>query len=181
MEIVRTDTLFGSKKNIVGSTSADLVLETLGKVYIKTGKSTRTLTEILSEYSKTGNSSKESINSEELSKLLSEEYITNLIEQVLLKKGILGEYVPLRLVKDKGNYALPVYFNTKGEAQTISELNVKNKIETQDIVYGKKGVVTKGMCDLTIIGGYRQEIERLEGLIEALEERVAELEEEILE
>jgi hypothetical protein len=52
MNIVRTDTLFGSKKNIVGSTSSDLVLETLGKVYIKTGRSTKTLTEILSEYSK---------------------------------------------------------------------------------------------------------------------------------
>lgn len=41
-ELVRTDTLFGSKKNIIGSTSADLVLETLGKVYIKTGKSIKT-------------------------------------------------------------------------------------------------------------------------------------------
>ena len=51
-ELVRTETLFGSKKNIIGSTSTDLVLETLGKVYIKTGKSAKTLTEILSEYSK---------------------------------------------------------------------------------------------------------------------------------
>ena len=80
MEIVRTDTLFGSKKNIVGSTTADLVLETLGKVYIKTGKSTKTLTEILSEYSKEGNNRKSSeINTEEVSKLLSTEYMENLI------------------------------------------------------------------------------------------------------
>ena len=155
MEIVRTDTLFGSKKNIVGSTTADLVLETLGKVYIKTGKSTKTLTEILSEYSKEGNNRKSSeINTEEVSKLLSSEYMENLIIQVLNKKKIFGEFVTVDTVRSKGNYNLPIYFDSKAEAQTILGLSIQNKIETQDIVLGQKGVSAGGVCDLTISGGY---------------------------
>ena len=155
MEIVRTDTLFGSKKNIVGSTTADLVLETLGKVYIKTGKSTKTLTEILSEYSKEGNNRKSSeINTEEVSKLLSSEYMENLIIQVLNKKKIFGEFVTVDTVRSKGNYNLPIYFDSKAEAQTILGLSILNKIETQDIVLGQKGVSAGGVCDLTISGGY---------------------------
>jgi hypothetical protein len=38
--LVRTAELLGSKKNIVGGTNADLILETLGKIYIKSGKKT---------------------------------------------------------------------------------------------------------------------------------------------
>jgi len=33
--LVRTDTVFGKRVNLVGNISADLVLESLGKVYIK--------------------------------------------------------------------------------------------------------------------------------------------------
>ena len=154
-DIVRTDTLFGSKKNIVGSTSADLVLETLGKVYIKTGKSTKTLTEILSEYSKSGEGKNNtSIDAGEISKILSAEYMEDLIIQVLNKKRIFGEFVTIDSVRSKGNENLPIYFDSNAEAQTILGLSVKNKIETEDIVYGQKGVATSGMCDLTISGGY---------------------------
>jgi len=32
---MRTDTLFGKNVNVVGDVSADLVLESLGKIYIK--------------------------------------------------------------------------------------------------------------------------------------------------
>lgn len=44
--LVRTAELLGSKKNIVGSTSADLILETLGKIYIKSGKQTKLLNDV---------------------------------------------------------------------------------------------------------------------------------------
>jgi len=33
--LARTDTLFGKRVNVAGNISADLVLESLGKVYIK--------------------------------------------------------------------------------------------------------------------------------------------------
>ena len=39
-DLVRTEKLFGGNKTIVGSPSSDLILESLGKIYIKTGKST---------------------------------------------------------------------------------------------------------------------------------------------
>jgi hypothetical protein len=33
--LVKADTLFGKRVNVIGNISADLVLESLGKVYIK--------------------------------------------------------------------------------------------------------------------------------------------------
>lgn len=44
--LVRQGSLFGGNKNIVGNKYSDLVLETLGKVYIKTGNSSRVLNDI---------------------------------------------------------------------------------------------------------------------------------------
>ena len=44
--LVRTAELLGSKKNIVGGTNADLILETLGKIYIKSGKKTQLLNDV---------------------------------------------------------------------------------------------------------------------------------------
>ena len=156
MDIVRTDTLFGSKKNIVGSTSSDLVLETLGKVYIKTGKSTKTLTEILSEYSKNGTAQQieGSINQEQIAAVLSEEYLSTLINSVLLKNRIFGEFVTLDSVKGKGDENLPIYFNQQSIPETITGLSVEKKIETQDQVVGQKGVSTMGISDISVYGGY---------------------------
>lgn len=81
---------------------------------------------------------------------------------------------------------LPVYFDSNAEAQTILGLSVKNKIETEDYVYGRKGVATSGICDLTISGGYgsdmtitvsRSQLADLYNRIEELEEQVATLSE----
>ena len=47
MENVRIESFLGSDKVIVGNKYADLVLETLGKVYIKTGNSSRVLSDVL--------------------------------------------------------------------------------------------------------------------------------------
>ena len=44
--LIRTDYYLGNSKTIVGSPTADLVLETLGKVYIKYGKSTTLLNDL---------------------------------------------------------------------------------------------------------------------------------------
>ena len=46
-ELLRTDTIFGKRANIVGDISADLVLESLGKVYIKSRNSAKTLEEVI--------------------------------------------------------------------------------------------------------------------------------------
>lgn len=157
MNIVRTDTLFGSKKNIIGSTSADLVLETLGKVYIKTGKSAKTLTEILSEYSKkSGNetSGTGNITTEQIQNLLSAEYIKSLVDQVLKEHKIYGNFVTTESLQGVGNQNLPIYFDINSEPQTITGLEVTNKIYTDDEVRGEKGVSTAGVSDLTVIGGY---------------------------
>ncbi len=37
-DLIRTEKLFGGNKIIIGSPSSDLILESLGKIYIKTGK-----------------------------------------------------------------------------------------------------------------------------------------------
>lgn len=47
MENIRTESFLGSDKVIIGNKYADLVLETLGKVYIKTGNSSRVLSDVL--------------------------------------------------------------------------------------------------------------------------------------
>lgn len=47
MENVRTEQLLGNTKVIVGNKYSDLVLETLGKVYIKTGNNSRVLSDVL--------------------------------------------------------------------------------------------------------------------------------------
>lgn len=47
MENIRTETFLGSDKVIVGNKYADLVLETLGKVYIKAGNNSRVLSDVL--------------------------------------------------------------------------------------------------------------------------------------
>ena len=47
MENVRTEQLLGNTKVIVGNKYSDLVLETLGKVYIKTGNNSQVLSDVL--------------------------------------------------------------------------------------------------------------------------------------
>ena len=46
-DLVRTEKLFGGNKIIIGSPSSDLILESLGKIYIKTGKSTQLLDKVI--------------------------------------------------------------------------------------------------------------------------------------
>lgn len=45
--LIRTDTVFGKRVNIVGNISADLVLESLGKIYIKSRNKSQTLEEVI--------------------------------------------------------------------------------------------------------------------------------------
>lgn len=47
MENVRVDSLLGNKKVIVGNPYSDIVLETLGKVYVKTGDNLKVLSDVL--------------------------------------------------------------------------------------------------------------------------------------
>lgn len=47
MDNIRTESFLGGDKVIVGNKCTDLVLETLGKVYIKTGNSSRVLSDVL--------------------------------------------------------------------------------------------------------------------------------------
>ena len=47
MENIRTESFLGGDKVIVGNKYTDLVLETLGKVYIKTGNNSRVLSDVL--------------------------------------------------------------------------------------------------------------------------------------
>lgn len=47
MDNIRTESFLGNDKVIVGNKYTDLVLETLGKVYIKTGNSSRVLSDVL--------------------------------------------------------------------------------------------------------------------------------------
>ena len=54
-DLVRQGSLLGGTKNIVGNKYADLVLETLGKVYIKTGNSSRVLNDIFKLLDKINN------------------------------------------------------------------------------------------------------------------------------
>lgn len=49
MENVRVDSLLGNKKVIVGNPYSDIVLETLGKVYIKSGKNCKLLDDVIKE------------------------------------------------------------------------------------------------------------------------------------
>lgn len=44
--LVRNEQILGSSKNIVGNTRADLILESLGKIYLKTGQKTRLLNDV---------------------------------------------------------------------------------------------------------------------------------------
>ena len=44
--LIRSEPFLGNTKTIVGDKMADLVLETLGKVYIKFGRSTRLLNDL---------------------------------------------------------------------------------------------------------------------------------------
>lgn len=46
-DLIRTDNIFGKRANIVGNISADLVLESLGKIYIKSRNSAKTLEEVI--------------------------------------------------------------------------------------------------------------------------------------
>lgn len=54
-KVTRTDTLLGSTKVILGNKTADLVLETLGKVYIKSGRKLQLLSEVIKEIMQTPN------------------------------------------------------------------------------------------------------------------------------
>nr|DAS31793.1 MAG TPA: hypothetical protein [Bacteriophage sp.] len=47
--LVRTEKLFGGNKVLVGTPSADLILQSLGKVYIQSGKNIKLLSDIIKE------------------------------------------------------------------------------------------------------------------------------------
>ena len=47
MEGIRKENFLGTDKYIVGNSGVDLVLETLGKVYIKIGRQTKVLSDVL--------------------------------------------------------------------------------------------------------------------------------------
>lgn len=53
---VRTESFLGTDKVIVGNKYTDLVLETLGKVYIKTGNSSKVLSDVLELLDKSSDS-----------------------------------------------------------------------------------------------------------------------------
>lgn len=53
MDNIRTESFLGNDKVIVGNKYTDLVLETLGKVYVKTGNSSRVLSDVLALLDKT--------------------------------------------------------------------------------------------------------------------------------
>ena len=52
MDNIRIEQLLGNKKVIVGTKYNDLVLETLGKVYVKTGNNFKLLTELIGTLNK---------------------------------------------------------------------------------------------------------------------------------
>lgn len=62
-ELVRTSSLFGSPKNIIGNTKSDLILESLGKIYVKTGKQTKLLNDLFKLLDKTFEEPAEQVSS----------------------------------------------------------------------------------------------------------------------
>lgn len=104
-ELIRTDTVFGKRANIVGNISADLVLESLGNVYIKSRNSTKTLEEVI-----------KSLVSDDLNTTSSKIQIINGLEEARdLKDGL--------LVYDKSSQIL--YLTLDG--QLIELINVTSE------------------------------------------------------
>ena len=56
-ELIRTENLLGGSKTLVGSVNADLILQSLGKIYIQQGKSIKLLDDIIRTFITTSNES----------------------------------------------------------------------------------------------------------------------------
>ena len=103
-ELVKTEKLFGGNKVLLGTPNADLVLQTLGKVYIQSGKNIKLLSDIIKEISKADASKVTISNNDNTSFRSNGQLIFNKDNQTLYL-GIDGLLVPIVEAQSSiGNY-----------------------------------------------------------------------------
>lgn len=102
--LIKTEKLFGGNKVLVGTPSADLVLQSLGKVYIQSGKSIKLLSDIIKELANI-DASKVIISDNPNIKYESEgQLVFNSVNQTLYL-GVNGQLIPIVEAQGhEGNY-----------------------------------------------------------------------------
>lgn len=102
--LIKTEKLFGGNKVLVGTPSADLVLQSLGKVYIQSGKSIKLLSDIIKEFVNI-DTSKVIISDNPNIKYESEgQLVFNSVNQTLYL-GVNGQLIPIVEAQGhEGNY-----------------------------------------------------------------------------
>lgn len=102
--LIKTEKLFGGNKVLVGTPSADLVLQSLGKVYIQSGKSIKLLSDIIKELVNI-DTSKVIISDNPNIKYESEgQLVFNSVNQTLYL-GVNGQLIPIVEAQGhEGNY-----------------------------------------------------------------------------
>lgn len=102
--LIKTEKLFGGNKVLVGTPSADLVLQSLGKVYIQSGKSIKLLSDIIKELVNI-DTSKVIISDNPNIKYESEgQLVFNSVNQTLYL-GVNGQLIPIvKAQGHEGNY-----------------------------------------------------------------------------
>ena len=127
---MRTDTLFGKNVNVVGDISADLVLESLGKIYVKSRNKAQTLDEII-----------KSLGASSTEQLAQKTIIIDSLDQLddmILKDGA--------LVYDKSSKTL--YIQIEGELVELIS------VATNDTRYVKKtGDSMTGQLKISVPAG----------------------------
>ena len=103
-KLIRTEKLFGGNKVLVGTPSADLILQSLGKVYIQSGKSIKLLSDIIEELANTDASKVVISNSPDIKYESDGQLVFNSNNQTLYL-GVNGQLIPIVEAQGhEGNY-----------------------------------------------------------------------------
>lgn len=133
-KLIRTEKLFGGNKVLVGTPSADLILQSLGKVYIQSGKSIKLLSDIIEELANT-NVSKVIVSDSPDIKYESDGQLVFSSNNQTLYLGVKGQLIPIVEAQGhEGNYVKKTGDTMSGTLYLNSE-ETPLKINSNELIH----------------------------------------------
>lgn len=141
--LVRTEKLFGGNKVLVGTPSADLILQSLGKVYIQSGKNIKLLSDIIKELVNS-DTSKVIISDDKNLKYTSDgQLVFNRYNQTLYL-GVNGQLIPIVEAQGhEGNYVKKTGDTMSGTLYLNSE-ETPLKINSSELIHNLNSEYLEG-------------------------------------
>lgn len=167
--LVRTEKLFGGNKVLVGTPSADLILQSLGKVYIQSGKNIKLLSDIIKELVNSDTSKVIISNDKNLKYTSDGQLVFNRYNQTLYL-GVNGQLIPIvEAYGHEGNYVKKtgdtmsgtLYLNSEETPLKINSNELIQNLNAEYLEGHKSDDFTQKNKNETIKGSWEYEAPQL--------------------